>query len=224
MLFRNLKANEIECKVAQVKESGVQLLLYKTARTDMDLLDEVVGTTNWKCSYREIKGNLYCTISIYDKEKQEWVEKEDCGVESAFGDKEKGEASDAFKRAGFKIGIGRSLYTSPFIWVGSDKVKINGGKTYDTFSVLNIEYDTNGDISVLEIINSRTKELVYTFGSAKKVEKQVKKITQAQYDQMEAIGVNIHNVMEKLGLSTIMQLDYDTAQKIIQKKLNATAL
>lgn len=100
--FRELKSNEIECKINQINQKGLSLLLYKTARTDMQLLDEIVGAYNWKCEYQEIKGNLYCGISIYDTDKKEWITKWDCGVESVFGDKEKGEASDSFKRSGFK--------------------------------------------------------------------------------------------------------------------------
>lgn len=99
--FRDLTEDEIECRVAIVKNTGCSLLLYKTARTDMQILDETVGAMNWSCDYKEIKGNMYCGISIYDESKKEWITKWDCGVESAMGDKEKGEASDAFKRARF---------------------------------------------------------------------------------------------------------------------------
>ena len=77
----------------------------------MQILDETVGAFNWKCEYQEIKGNMYCGLSI--KNDNEWVEKWDCGVESAFGDKEKGEASDAFKRAGFKWN--RIIYKSFYL-------------------------------------------------------------------------------------------------------------
>lgn len=114
--FRDLREDEIECRVANIGSSGLSLLLYKTARTDMDLLDETVGATNWKCAYQEVKSNMYCGLSIHDKDKNEWITKWDCGKES-FSDAEKGEASDSFKRAGFKWGIGRELYTAPFIWI-----------------------------------------------------------------------------------------------------------
>ena len=105
----------------------------------MQILDETVGAFNWQCGYHEVKGNMYCEIRIYDKEKNQWITKEDCGVESAFGDKEKGEASDAFKRAGFKWGIGTELYTSPFIWIKAEDCNImqnnNTFKCYDKFYV-----------------------------------------------------------------------------------------
>ena len=80
--FRLLKANEIEVKVKQIKENGSVFLLYKTARTDMDLLDETVGPSRWQCAYEEIKGNLYCKIGIKDTDIDEWIWKQDCGIES----------------------------------------------------------------------------------------------------------------------------------------------
>lgn len=157
-MFRDLKADEIECKVSAINEKGLSLLLYKTARTDMQLLDETVGAFNWKCDYKEVKGNMYCGISIYYSNINEWITKWDCGVESAFGDKEKGEASDAFKRAGFKWGIGVELYTSPFIYISADKCDIRPYKekymTYDKFHVEAIEI-TDKEITGLAIKNQK---------------------------------------------------------------------
>lgn len=158
-MFRDLKSDEIECKVSTINEKGLSLLLYKTARTDMQLLDETVGAYNWKCDYKEVKGNMYCGLSIYYSNINEWITKWDCGVESAFGDKEKGEASDAFKRAGFKWGIGIELYTSPFIYIPADKCDIRPYKdnkyvTYDKFHVEAIEI-TDKEITGLAIKNQK---------------------------------------------------------------------
>lgn len=157
-MFRDLKADEIECKVSTINEKGVSLLLYKTARTDMQLLDETVGAYQWKCDYKEVKGNMYCGISVMHPPTKEWVTKWDCGVESAFGDKEKGEASDAFKRAGFKWGIGIELYTSPFIYIPADKCEIRqaNGKciTYDKFHIEAIEIKEK-EIVALTIKNQK---------------------------------------------------------------------
>lgn len=174
MEFRLLKANEIEVKVKQVKENGFVCLLYKTARTDMDLLDETVGAENWQCEYEEIKGNMYCKIGIKNLETGEWIWKQDCGIESredGEGNEKKGEASDAFKRAGFKWGIGRELYTSPFIWISSDVVPTKpagqGWKLADPFTkfrVSAIGYDEENNINMLEIATDKHK-VVYTFGS-----------------------------------------------------------
>ena len=111
MKIRNLLPEEYECRVNTIKANGLSLLLYKNARTDMNILDEVFGQDNWCDDYKEVKGNLYCGISV--KTKDGWITKWDCGIESRGndGNEKKGEASDAFKRAGTKWGIGRELYT-----------------------------------------------------------------------------------------------------------------
>lgn len=126
--IRLLNANEIDVRVQSVSKTrngtvGAVLLLYKDARVDMKILDEVFGIYGWKRSHELINGNLFCTISIRDKETGEWISKQDVGVESNT-EKEKGQASDAFKRAGFNIGIGRELYTAPFIWLSYRKTNI----------------------------------------------------------------------------------------------------
>lgn len=125
--FRALKADEIECRVASVKQpngsgegGGCSLLLYKDARVDMRLLDERYGAMGWQRHHKSIDGRLYCTIAVKDNETGEWIEKEDVGTES-YTEKEKGQASDSFKRAGFCWGIGRELYTAPFIWINLTK-------------------------------------------------------------------------------------------------------
>lgn len=171
-MFRLLKADEIEVKVKQVKENGSVFLLYKTARTDMDLLDETVGPMNWQSNYKVVNDNLYAGIGIRDKSNDTWVWKEDCGIESRAdgeGNEKKGEASDAFKRAGFKWGIGRELYTSPFIWISSDVLPTmpagNGYKLkgFPKLSVKKIDY-TDKKISMLELVDDKGR-VVYTFNS-----------------------------------------------------------
>lgn len=169
--FRLLNESDIECKVKKVTAKGAVLLLYKTARTDMDILDETVGAENWTCDYRDIKNNLYCRIGI--RFPDDWVYKEDCGIESredGEGNEKKGEASDAFKRAGFKWGIGRELYTAPFIFIPVDKMNVQGDgtrfRTYDTFRVEKIAYDDNRRISGLAIINNNTGKRCFVWQSA----------------------------------------------------------
>lgn len=162
--FRPLYESEIEVKVKQVKDTGLVALLYKTARTDMDLLDETVGAENWTNDYREIKGNLYCGIGIKDGDMCTW--KWDCGIESREdeeGNEKKGEASDAFKRAGFRWGIGRELYTSPFIWISADKANITTGRNgkptcNDKFKVEKIVYSEDGKRIVGLAIYNVTKK------------------------------------------------------------------
>jgi hypothetical protein len=137
--FRDLTAEDIEVRVQSVKANGCVLLLYKNARVDMNILDETVGAENWQREHYECKGNLFCRVGIRTVLKDneavsEWVYKSDCGTESNT-EKEKGEASDSFKRACFNWGIGRELYTSPFIWISNTKCDIRDGKCYDRFSV-----------------------------------------------------------------------------------------
>ena len=157
--MRPLRADEIEVRIGTVGEKGVSMLLYKNARTDMAILDEMYGTMNWQKDYKEIKGNLYCGIGVWDADKAQWVWKWDCGTES-FTEKEKGEASDAFTRAGFNVGggIGRELYTAPFIWLPVATVPIPN--TNPTRYRLNNPKELNG-IYVSKInteeINGRLK-------------------------------------------------------------------
>ena len=132
--FRDLTASDIECRVQSVKQNGLILLLYKNARVDMNILDESVGAENWQREHYECKGNLFCRVGIDVTENDTWVWKSDCGVESNT-EAQKGEASDSFKRACFNWGIGRELYTAPFIWIPADKCDINSVKCYDKFEV-----------------------------------------------------------------------------------------
>lgn len=156
--FRKLLASEIDVRVATVKEGkGMSLLLYKDARVDQNMLDETVGATNWQRSHEIIGNNLYCTVSIWDEEKEEWVSKQDVGTESKT-EAEKGQASDSFKRACFNWGIGRELYTAPFIWVNM----ANGIDKYTKFVVKEIGYDADGNINKL-IILTKDGQPVYRY-------------------------------------------------------------
>ena len=162
--FRKLKADEIECRVGTIKKdgSGLSLLLYKDARCDMNILDETVGVMNWKREHT--RDNQNCIVSIYDDDKKEWVSKEDTGTASNT-EAEKGLASDSFKRACVNWGIGRELYTAPFIWVKAEQASIEKYKDNwvcrDRFYVEKITYKENGDIDGLSVINGETKQRVF---------------------------------------------------------------
>lgn len=171
--FRVLNADEIECRVARCTEKGAQLLLYKDARCDMNILDETVGASNWQRKHEEHRGNLFCAVGI--KENGEWVWKEDAGAESNT-EAEKGHASDSFKRACVNWGIGRELYTAPFIWVSGVSVQDRGKWVCrETFTVKEITYDDKRKITGLTIVDKSGK-VVYQMGaaSAKSASREVK--------------------------------------------------
>ena len=164
MNFRTLRADEIEVRIAIVKNNGVSLLLYKDARCDMNILDETVGNEKWQRNHEIINGNLFCNVGI-NVGADKWIWKQDVGTES-YTEKEKGQASDSFKRACFNWGIGRELYTAPFIWISSQNCKINqSGNKFscnDKFFVKEIEYD-NKKISSLVIVNKESEEEVFSY-------------------------------------------------------------
>lgn len=169
--FRKLKAEEIECRVAQISKTGsLMLLLYKDARVDQRILDETFGVFGWQRHHEIIGGNLYCTVSVKNPDTGEWIEKQDVGTKSNT-EEEKGQASDSFKRACFNLGIGRELYTSPTIWVRAEDYKAvtkgNNTTTYDRFVVKSIGYDDAGNINQLVIYNSNLNKQVFKMGETK---------------------------------------------------------
>ena len=173
LTFRDLRADEIECRIQSVKKNGLVLLLYKDARCDMNILDETVGADNWQNRFYEQKGILFCSLGINtnynDPAKGDrWVWKDDAGTESNT-EAEKGNASDARKRSGFCFGLGRELYTAPFIWIPADKCNITSdGKCFDRFEVEKIKIEDK-HITGLSIINTNTKQRAFVW--AKKEQK-----------------------------------------------------
>ena len=166
MKFRNLTASEIEARVAQVNKGGVQILLYKDARVDQNLLDETFGVFGWQRSHELIGDRLYCTVSVKNPETGEWVTKQDVGTES-YTEKEKGQASYSFKRACFNLGIGRALYTAPDIFIKKEDLcgyKDEGSKPTcsNKFKVKEITYTEDG-----RFITSVVIDVLY-YGTVKK--------------------------------------------------------
>lgn len=174
MTIRLLNAGEIDVRIQSVVEGksvGAILILYKNARVDMQILDETFGITGWKRKHDVVNNNLFCTISVWDEAKQQWIDKQDVGVESNQSS-EKGEASDSFKRAAVNIGIGRELYTPLFIWVNlteNEYTQVNGkpkAKSSLKFSVKEIGYSKEREINRLTIVDNYGKE---RFALGKKV-------------------------------------------------------
>lgn len=125
MVIRPLRPDEIECRIQNITAKGVMLLLYKDARCDMSILDEVFSPFGWKRKHQVINNKEFCTVSIQNPETGEWIDKQDCGTPSQT-EKGKGETSDAFKRACFSWGIGRELYTKILIFIKCETLSIAG--------------------------------------------------------------------------------------------------
>lgn len=162
--FRTLRADEIDVRVAFINGEGMSLLLYKDARCDMNILDETYGVSRWQRTHELINGNLFCSVGINFPDAngyERWVWKQDVGTES-YTEKEKGQASDSFKRACFNWGIGRELYTAPFIWV-------TNCEKYDKFKVKEIAYSENRKINKLVIVKIKygDETVVYEYGTDK---------------------------------------------------------
>jgi hypothetical protein len=239
--IRLLKANEIECRVSVIKENGLSLLLYKDARVDQKILDEMFGAFGWKRSHQSIEGNLYCTVEIFDEDTATWVGKQDVGT-TGYAEKEKSQASDSFKRACFNWGIGRELYSAPFIWIPAEKTSIQkkNDKLFcnDRFSVVAIGYNDDREIISLSIANrygevvyeqkadaAQKEDAVQKADTGKKGRKQGKKqetpktISASQMQSLEAelqrTGVDIETVRERYQFGQPEQMSPKLYQKVM---------
>lgn len=243
--FRALKAEEIEVRIGSVNENGLSLLLYMDARAAALLLDETVGPMNWRCSYRDINNKMYCSVDIYDKDKNEWVFKENVGTESNT-EAEKGEASDALKRSVATWGV-RELYTAPFMWIESGQLKNHKKQTFngkdvwkskDNFLVSDVQIDIDGysrRITKLEIKNMSTGQVCFEWSIDKgqkktapkkeKVEKKSESVTVTMYateEQKEILtkvykGENLTKLCEANGINNIDELPFVKAENLIKK-------
>lgn len=219
--FRALRADEIDVRIAQVKEKWFTLLLYKDARCDMNILDETVGAMNWQRAHT--RDNANCIVSIWDDERRIWISKEDTGTESNT-EKEKGLASDSFKRACFNWGIGRELYTAPFIFVANQEyIKAKNGGNFtvtEKFKVSKIEVSEDKIIRQIEIVDSKGKVV---FGGVKTeikaVAKDIEKITQEQVEELKKLGTNFDDLCIYYKIKSIDELTQSQAAQCIALKI-----
>lgn len=230
--IRLLKADEIECRVAAVNENGLSLLLYKDARVDQKILDETFGMFGWKRSHQCIDGNLYCTVEVRDERTGEWIGKQDVGT-TGNAEKEKSQASDSFKRACFNWGIGRELYSAPFIWIPASKVQIRNrnGKCCcsETFTVASISYNASREITGLSITDGKGntvhewktdggtsgKDKADKTGSDKKAG-----ISKAQMDglktELRRTGVTMETVQKRYRIDSPEQMPEELYHKVMK--------
>ena len=228
--IRLLRADEIECRVGTINERGLSLLLYKDARVDQKILDEAFGMYGWERTHQSIEGNLYCTVRIWDSEKSQWIEKQDVGTTS-YTEKEKGQASDAFKRACVNVGIGRELYTAPFIWIPSSKANIqkrdNRYTTSERFQVREISYNEMREIAAITIVNDRGV-VVYEYQEKKNSSKNqntTNRITELQKKELEnelkRKGVDIEKVLRRYELKKLDEMTPDIYERAIHGLKNS---
>ena len=202
--FRCLRADEVDVRINNITEKGAVLVLYKNARCDMSILDETVGMERWQRCHQLIDNNLFCTVSIQFGEN--WVSKQDVGIDS-YAEKEKGRASDSFKRACFNWGIGRELYTSPFIFV-------KGATKNDKFEVVEFECDFDKKIVVLKIADKKTKKIVFDYDIKQKNRMiEITKIAKEKNLTKEALKLLIMNTVNKTQNLT------DSEIELVKEKL-----
>ena len=218
--IRLLRAEEIECRVAMINEKGLSLLLFKDARVDQKLLDETFTPFGWKRSHQVIDGNLYCTVEVWDKEKNQWIGKQDVGTMS-YTEKEKGQASDSFKRACFNWGIGRELYTAPFIWIPAERVNIQKKEreqkfyTYDRFHVWSINYDEEGKINAVMIVNQKN-EIVYSMDA------RILNMDTKEAGEKQAAGKMVKKAENKVENTTAQKMTNKIEGKVEDKSKQET--
>lgn len=194
IVFRDLRPEEIEVRVGNIikdkngQPKGFQLLLYKTSRTDMQLLDETFGTFGWRNRFYQVKNTMVCSIEVYDEETKQWINKDNGGDDDTAMEQVKSELSDSIKRAGSTLGIGRKLYSASKIYMVVDITDENTTKSY--FQVKDIDYDEKG-ITKLVIINKKTKKVVISYGSDEKVSQNAQNSTnKASNEQRGSIEPN----------------------------------
>lgn len=119
-LSQPLSIDQVDFRVQSINKGGyATILAYKDARVDMHRLNEVFGPGRWQRKHEFINGRLFCSVGIWIKESG-WAWVQDVGTESN-AEKEKGQASDSFKRACFNLGIGIELYDYPPIQLKLNK-------------------------------------------------------------------------------------------------------
>ena len=228
--FPLLKENQIEVRVGQCSQNGYTLLLYKTSRTDAEILDEVVGMGNWQKRFytlqgvgigEQVRSIVVCEVGIYDDDKHEWIWKSDSGTESQV-EQDKGICSVAFKRAsgGSCWGIGRELYYSGFLFVkGGTKPKANGKgyelvDKYISFNVEKIEWYENPLKLKTLIIKDNNGNVVLTRGVGGKSASNEPKTTKEQ-----GLG-NKQNVSMKEISATVTDMGVNTELESVKEYLH----
>ena len=145
-----LKPDDIEIRLATVKNGVAKMLLFQDSRCAVRALDQQFGSFGWQMDYKVVGDQIYGTLSIYDEEKQMWISKSDTGDKSNISE-DKGQSSDILKRCIVRWGFATELYTSPKIEIPDDGYNNTG------YRVSEIDY-IGRKISHLVIVNKFGKE------------------------------------------------------------------
>lgn len=132
-----LTIDQIDFRIQSINKGGYAIILpYKDARVDMNRLNAAYGVGNWQRKHELINGNLFCAVGLWNKDIGQWCWVQDVGTESNT-EKQKGQASDSFKRACFNLGIGIELYDYPLITVklNQDEFKVENNKAKATWNL-----------------------------------------------------------------------------------------
>ena len=206
--FRDLRPEELEVRVGNTIKNlkgevyAFQVMIYKTARADLQVLDETFGVFGWKNNYYQVKNTMVCSISIWDEEKKQWINKDNGGDDDFNTEQIKAELSDSMKRAGFNVGIGRKLYTLNKLYMVIEISDEN--TTKGRYAVQDIEYDKLG-VTHIVIINTKTKKVVLD-----QYRKDIGKVNK------------VATTSQNAPKNTIPSNDLDKKSNVSMKELNAS--
>jgi hypothetical protein len=173
-LQKPLPIDQIDFRIQSINKGRyATILAYKDARVDMNRLNSVYGIGFWQRKHEYINGKEFCSVGIWNKEIGQWCWVQDCGTQSNT-EKEKGQSSDAFKRACFNLGIGIELYGYPLISIqlNTDEVDLSGPKPKATWNLKlrdwkwYSEFDDDGHISFLAA-KDQNKKVRFKWGEMK---------------------------------------------------------
>ena len=206
--FRDLRPEELEVRVGNTIKNlkgevyAFQVMIYKTARADLQVLDETFGVFGWKNNYYQVKNTMVCSISIWDEEKKQWINKDNGGDDDFNTEQIKAELSDSMKRAGFNVGIGRKLYTLNKLYMVIEISDEN--TTKGRYAVQDIEYDKLG-VTHIVIINTKTKKVVLD-----------------QYRKDIGKGNKVATTSQNAPKNHIPSNDLDKKSNVSMKEINAS--
>lgn len=229
-----LDANSILVRPGIINDKGISLLLYCDSRYVMNALDEMYGKMGWQRRHKEVNGSVYCTISVWSKEHNCWIEREDVGTGSG-AEEEKSKSSGSLKRCAVNFGIARCLYSTGLIWLkaGTYQTENRNGKIIikDHFFVDKIDYDDSGETITELVIKNQDNKVVYEMKAKKKRSKQpsmqlTEKQIQDLYKELSRTGVPLNDVLNRYELQELHEMSpivFNKAMNSLRKTVSKAA-